>query len=107
LNHHPYLERLAAIGVTPEQVDFVMCTHLHVDHVGWNTRLVEGRWSPTFPNAKYLFSAIEWQFWQQHYRQADFTDDPYYEDSILPVIAAGQAVYVESHYEIDTGVCSN
>jgi len=51
----PYLADLAAMGIAPEDVDFVMCTHLHVDHVGWNTRLVDGRWVPTFPNARYLF----------------------------------------------------
>ena len=51
----PYLERLAAKGVRPEDVDIVMCTHLHADHVGWNTRLEDGRWVPTFPNARYIF----------------------------------------------------
>ena len=51
-----YLDRLAAIGVRPEDVDYVLCTHLHVDHVGWNTRLENGRWVPTFPNARYVFN---------------------------------------------------
>ena len=51
----PFLERLKACGCPPESVDFVMCTHLHVDHVGWNTKLENGRWVPTFPNAQYLF----------------------------------------------------
>ena len=95
LNNWPYLERLAAIGVQPEAVDYVCCTHLHVDHVGWNTRLLDGRWVPTFPNAKYLFSRPEWEYWEAHYETEAFTDDPYYEDSILPVIAAGQAEFVE------------
>jgi glyoxylase-like metal-dependent hydrolase (beta-lactamase superfamily II) len=104
MKHHPYLERLAAIGVAPEQVDFVLCTHLHVDHVGWNTRLVDGRWEPTFPNARYLFSRVEWEFWQRHYTEEAFRDDPYYEDSILPVIRSGKAVFVEWDYQIDDGV---
>lgn len=52
----PWLERLAAAGVRPEDIDVVMCSHLHVDHVGWNTRLDDGRWVPTFPNARYLIS---------------------------------------------------
>ena len=52
----PYLADLAAAGVQPEEVDFVLCTHLHVDHVGWNTKLLNGRWVPTFPNAKYIFA---------------------------------------------------
>src|SRR3546814_4707824 len=55
----PWLDRLSAAGVEPEAVDFVLCTHLHTDHVGWNTRLADGRWVPTFPNAKYLFSKTD------------------------------------------------
>lgn len=104
LNNYPYLERLAAVGVTPETVDYVMCTHLHVDHVGWNTRLIDGRWVPTFPNAQYLFSRIEWEFWQAEHGKPEFSDDPYYEDSILPVIEAGQARFVEFGHEIDRGI---
>ena len=50
----PYLANLAAAGFMPEDIDYVLCTHLHADHVGWNTRLVGGRWVPTFPNARYL-----------------------------------------------------
>lgn len=65
----PYLERLAAVGVAPEAVDFVVCTHLHVDHVGWNTRLVGGRWVPTFPRATYLFARAEWEFWREEYKR--------------------------------------
>ncbi|UWU95997.1 MBL fold metallo-hydrolase [Bradyrhizobium sp. CB1015] len=57
--NEPFLARLAAAGVRPEQVDYVLLTHVHADHVGWNTRLVDGRWVPTFPNATYVFSAIE------------------------------------------------
>jgi hypothetical protein len=59
-----YLDDLAAAGVTPEQVDFVVCTHLHVDHVGWNTRFVDGRWVPTFPRARYIFVGEEWEYWR-------------------------------------------
>ena len=54
-----FLDRLRDIGVTPADVDYVLCTHLHVDHVGWNTRLLDGRWVPTFPNARYLFHKVE------------------------------------------------
>ena len=60
LRHHqrdwPYLANLAAAGFSPEDIDYVLCTHLHADHVGWNTRLLNGRWVPTFPNARYLFA---------------------------------------------------
>ena len=55
-----YLDDLAAVGVTPEQVDFVVCTHLHVDHVGWNTRWQDGRWIPTFPHARYVIAGAEY-----------------------------------------------
>jgi len=94
----PYLENLAHAGVAPEDVDFVLCTHLHVDHVGWNTRLVGGRWVPTFPNARYLFARQEWDYWQAHYQTEAFVDDPYYADCILPVMEAGQADYVDFNY---------
>ena len=57
--HEPYLDRLAAAGVQPESVDTVLMTHVHADHVGWNTRLHQGRWAPTFPNARYYLSAVE------------------------------------------------
>ena len=60
----PYLQNLAALGASPEQVDYVLCTHLHVDHVGWNTQRKDGKWVPTFPNAKYLFAKKEWEFWK-------------------------------------------
>ena len=62
----PYLTRLKAAGVEPDQVDMVMCTHLHVDHVGWNTRLENGKWVPTFKNAKYVFSRTDYD----HYLKA-------------------------------------
>ena len=59
MQNGPFLENLSSVGVTPEQVDFVLCTHLHADHIGWNTKLENGQWTPTFPKAQYLFSEIE------------------------------------------------
>jgi glyoxylase-like metal-dependent hydrolase (beta-lactamase superfamily II) len=93
--HEPYLERMNVIGVTPDQVDFVLMTHLHADHVGWNTRLVNGRWLPTFPRARYFMSKREHEFFAS---PANRQNSRYcvYEDSILPVIAAGQAEFVEA-----------
>ncbi|MEX3629003.1 MAG: MBL fold metallo-hydrolase [Burkholderia sp.] len=89
--NEPYLERLRSAGVEPEEVDYVLCTHLHVDHVGWNTRLVDGRWVPTFPNAKYVFSREELNFWDPstnpHLPEAS---RDVFVDSVLPVIAARQ-----------------
>ena len=77
----PYLERLADAGVHPEDVDIVLCTHLHTDHCGWNTQRKDGRWVPTFPNAKYLFSRKENDRWSIDNERAGL-----YQDSVLPVI---------------------
>ena len=60
--HQPYLERLAQAGVTPEQVDYILLTHIHADHVGWNTQLNDGEWTPTFPNANLICSGLEWSY---------------------------------------------
>lgn len=99
----PFLQRLAAAGVTPEQVDVVMCTHLHADHIGWNTQLRDGRWVPTFPNARYLFSRTECEHWDPR-RHPDSTD-PHrviaWHDSVLPVLEAGLAELVDTPHEID------
>ncbi|MVW78482.1 MBL fold metallo-hydrolase [Bordetella sp. 02P26C-1] len=99
----PWLSRLADLGVGVEDIDYVMCTHLHCDHVGWNTRLVDGRWVPTFPNARYLFGRAEFNRWDA--RRADYQhrpiNDNVFEDSILPVVESGQMVLVEDGFDID------
>ena len=101
----PYMAELAAAGVQPEEVDYVLCTHLHIDHVGWNTKLLDGRWVPTFPNAKYIFARTEFNFWQEHHRTGQQTVVPnVYDDSVLPVVEAGQAVIVDNDYELDHGI---
>jgi glyoxylase-like metal-dependent hydrolase (beta-lactamase superfamily II) len=83
-----YLEDLAALGVSRESVDLVICTHLHVDHVGWNTMLVDGQWVPTFPNARYLFGRVEWEHWSQ---RDDHGFGTVIEDSVRPIVDAGLA----------------
>lgn len=99
----PFLERLREAGVAPEEVDFVMCTHLHPDHVGWNTRLENGRWVPTFPNAKYLMSRIEHDIWAE--RASDTARPQWsrnvYQDSVLPVVEKGMAVMVHGTHSVD------
>src|SRR5689334_12989591 len=95
----PYLERLAAAGVKPEQIDFVLCTHLHVDHIGWNIRLANGRWVPTFPNARYVFSKTEFDHYDAIYRKNP-ADRPSFEDSVLPVVAANRADMVSGSHMI-------
>lgn len=87
-----YLEDLRAAGVAPESVDFVLCTHLHVDHVGWNTRLKDGRWVPTFPRAKYIFARTELEFWQAD-QEAEYAQ--VFKDSVQPILDAGQALTVD------------
>jgi glyoxylase-like metal-dependent hydrolase (beta-lactamase superfamily II) len=98
-----FLDRLTAAGVPPESVDFVMCTHLHVDHVGWNTKLENGRWVPTFPNAKYLFHKDEYRFWETETDDGEGmgSGDGCFQDSVLPVMDAGQAVLVNGDHAID------
>jgi glyoxylase-like metal-dependent hydrolase (beta-lactamase superfamily II) len=104
MKKHPYLERLAAIGVRPEDVDYVMCTHMHGDHVGQNTRLVDGRWVPTFPKAKYLISRIEWAYWADAANRRLYNEDPFFEDSIQPIVDAGLVQLIDDGFAIDQGV---
>ncbi len=104
MNEWPYLERLRSVGTTPESVDIVICTHLHADHVGWNTSWVDGRWVPTFPNATYLLAETEFDHWRNDHKRACYTKDPYFEDSIQPVIEAGQVQLVEMDHQIDAYV---
>lgn len=90
----PFLDRLAAAGVAPEQVDYVLCTHLHADHCGWNTRLVDGRWMPTFPNARYVFSKAEHDHWSGPAGREGFNAGVF-ADSVLPVIASGRTELID------------
>jgi glyoxylase-like metal-dependent hydrolase (beta-lactamase superfamily II) len=90
----PYLETMAAAGFSVESIDTVLCTHLHVDHVGWNTRLVDGKWGPTFPNARYLFGRTEYEHWRDH---SDTEDKAaVFKDSVQPIVDAGRAELVPS-----------
>jgi len=88
-----FLDRLRAAGVVPETVDYIVCTHLHVDHAGWNTRLVDGRWVPTFPNARYVFGQAELAYTQLEVAGNGFNRGVW-SDSVLPVLEAGQAEIV-------------
>ena len=96
-----FLPRLAAAGVNPEDVDYVMCTHLHGDHVGWNTQLRDGRWVPTFPNAKYIFAQREWDSIEALHRR---DPQPQFADSIFPVMEARQAQLVSSEFALNDEV---
>ena len=100
----PYLARLRAAGAAPEEIDIVLCSHLHADHVGWNTMLRDGRWVPTFPNARYVFSRVENESGDPRINAAAAADpqrNRAYLDSVLPVIATGQAVLIDATHAID------
>jgi hypothetical protein len=103
-----YLGQLTALGVKPEEVTHVMCTHLHWDHVGWNTRLLNGQWVPTFPNARYIMAKREYDYWDGVYqKEKDKRDNMHvlgFEDSVLPIMRAEKAVLVADDYELDKGI---
>jgi glyoxylase-like metal-dependent hydrolase (beta-lactamase superfamily II) len=92
-----YMKGLAAAGCSVNDIDFVMCTHLHVDHVGWNTRLENGRWVPTFPKARYVFAKSEYEYWQEQNAKAEV---PPFADSVLPVVEAKKAEFVASDFSL-------
>lgn len=92
-----WLAKLADSGVSPAEVDYVFCTHLHCDHAGWNTQLLDGRWVPTFPNAKYIMSRRDFELAQE-------VDEPGYNENVLPVVEAGQALIVAPDYAMDEHV---
>lgn len=92
-----YLRALAAAGVSVGDIDFVMCTHLHPDHVGWNTRLENGRWVPTFPNARYVFGKAEFEHWTAQNAKAEVAP---FADSVLPVVEADKAEIVSTDFAI-------
>ncbi len=105
----PYLDRLLAGGVQPEEVDFVIMTHLHLDHVGWNTRYEDGHWVPTFPNAKYIFSRSEQRYNASLSGHKPAPDLPpptlgkpvrqpaphVYDQSVAPIIESGLAELID------------
>lgn len=121
-HHGPFLERMREAGFPPESIDFTVCTHLHVDHVGWNTYLADGVWKPTFPNARYLFAKAEFDFWQEALKgpalslaeasnptelfsaAGDADTRAAHADSIQPVLDAGLVDLVATDHTICPGV---
>ena len=100
-----WLDRLLEAGVSPESVDIVICTHFHVDHVGWNTKLEDGRWVPTFPNARYVFARTEWDFWRsERGRHGLQRAGDYVADSVVPIVEAGLADMVATDHVINDEV---
>ena len=91
------MRALKAAGFAVDDIDFVMCTHFHVDHVGWNTRLEGGRWVPTFPKARYVFGKAEYDYWAEQHAKAEV---PPFGDSVLPVVEARRADIVRDDFAI-------
>jgi glyoxylase-like metal-dependent hydrolase (beta-lactamase superfamily II) len=102
----PFIERLTATGMRPEEVDFVVCTHLHHDHCGWNTELRGGRWMPTFPKARYIIQQAEYDRWgPQHALHPKFAyDDGVFERSVQPVVEAGLADLIAGSHRLSPGM---
>jgi len=92
-----FLQSMADAGWSREGVDAVVCTHLHVDHVGWNTMLVDGKWAPTFPKARYLLGKTEFAHWSA---EGDAEQQTILSDSVQPVLDAGLAEFVEMDHRI-------
>nr|WP_314076038.1 MBL fold metallo-hydrolase [uncultured Roseococcus sp.] len=100
----PWLDNLAAQGLTVEDVDYVFCTHLHIDHCGWNTKLVNGEWMPTFPKAKYIFHKGEYAAWEKLAKEG--IDKPggaggVWKMNCEPIVKAGQALLVDESFTLD------
>jgi glyoxylase-like metal-dependent hydrolase (beta-lactamase superfamily II) len=94
----PFLETLAQAGFPPHSIDTVLCTHLHVDHVGWNTRLVGGKWVPTFANARYVFGKTEYEHWRDHGHEP--SQAAVFNDSVKPIMDAGKAELIPSDHRL-------
>ena len=92
-----YMRALKAAGLSVADIDYVMCTHLHVDHVGWNTRLENGKWVPTFPKARYVFAKGEFDYWAEQHNKAEV---PPIADSVLPIVEANKAEIVGNDFSI-------
>jgi glyoxylase-like metal-dependent hydrolase (beta-lactamase superfamily II) len=100
-----WLANLEKAGFRPDDIDVVVCTHFHTDHVGWNTRLVDGKWVPTFPKARYLFGKVEWGYWESEGSKAQRERaGDYIGDSVIPIVESGCADLVEMDHTITNEV---
>ncbi|MFM2301389.1 MAG: hypothetical protein RLZZ84_1125 [Pseudomonadota bacterium] len=118
----PFLQRMREAGFDPAKIDITVCTHMHVDHVGWNTFLEDGQWKPTFPNARYLFARPEFDFWHEQMQApalslaeasnetelfaaaGDADTRAAHADSVQPLVDAGLVDLVETTHKICAGV---
>lgn len=99
-----YLEKFDKVGVKPEEINIVACTHLHFDHVGWNTKHKDGKLIPTFPNANYLFSQKEYEYWIKKPEKEIIDDFNGIDDSVTPIVDVGLATFIDDNYQIDESI---
>ena len=97
----PWLDGFAALGLRFEDIDYVFCTHLHIDHCGWNTRLVDGRWVPTFPRAKYIFHKREYAAWEAADARGESPPGTVWRTNCRPIVESGQALLVDDDFALD------
>jgi glyoxylase-like metal-dependent hydrolase (beta-lactamase superfamily II) len=97
----PWLDGFRALGLRFEDIDYVFCTHLHIDHCGWNTQLVSGRWVPTFPRAKYIFHKREYAAWEAADARGESPPGTVWRTNCRPIVEAGQALLVDDDYALD------
>jgi glyoxylase-like metal-dependent hydrolase (beta-lactamase superfamily II) len=102
--HTDFISRLQATGAAPGEVDYVLDTHLHFDHVGWHTELVAGAWQPTFPTARYVMSAGEFGYWQSKPDNEIADQHAGFTDSVLPIYEAGLVDLVNDDHVVIDGV---
>jgi glyoxylase-like metal-dependent hydrolase (beta-lactamase superfamily II) len=95
-----FLEDLASIGIGVNDVDTVLCTHLHFDHVGWNTRYIDGRWVPTFQNARYLLGREEYEHWMMLRATGGYHDVRHLGECVDPIVSCGLAHFIESSHRL-------
>jgi len=97
-----FIEDLASLGLAPEDIDLVLCTHLHFDHVGWNTYWDGAQWAPTFPRARYLFGRTEYEAWQEMRAHEDhgLHDVRHLADSVDPIVKRGLATFIDAHHRL-------
>lgn len=100
----PWLDGFAALGLRFSDIDYVFCTHLHIDHCGWNTRQVNGRWVPTFPNAKYVFHKREYAAWEAADARGENPPGNVWRYNCRPIVDAGQALLVDDDFALDDTV---
>lgn len=99
-----FLQDLETIGITPPEVDTVLCTHLHFDHVGWNTQFIDGKWTPTFPNARYLLGREEYDHWMMLRATCGYHDVRHLGECVDPIVSRELVDFVESDHRLSTEI---